>query len=335
MADGTKRRSRLGVAIRVGVLALALVLVVILALAFIPSSAGEVGSSPDPASGYAAAVARFEAVRAAERDDVYEPCRSRLLGHGRRTDVAVVLVHGLTNCPRQFVELAEAIHATGANVLILRVPRHGIADGSGRVIGGVGNVGGLTPQELSGYGDRAVDIGVGLGREVRVLGLSMGGVVSSWVAQNRSDADRVVVVAPALTLPHMPGFVDGMFRNLFSRLPNISLPGSGALDHAYKGESTGALAAMYQLSEAVRRAAAKTPPAAASIVVVTNANDDQVDNGDVRALADTWRRQGAEVRSYEFPKTLGLRHDLIDVQQPDAQPELVYPVLVGLLGLGG
>jgi carboxylesterase len=151
----------------------------------------------------------------------------------------------LTNCPRQFLELGDAIHTTGANVLILRVPRHGIADESGRAIGGVGNVGGLTAAELSAYADDAVDIASGLGRDVRVLGLSMGGVIATWIAQNRPDAERVVAVAPALTLPRVPDFVD------------------------------------------------------------------------------------------EFPKRLGLPHDVIDVQQPDANPEVVYPVLLGLLGFGG
>jgi carboxylesterase len=328
------RRSLARITLRtLGIVVLAM-LALMLGLALVPASAGDVGSSQNPASNYADAVARFRAIEAAEsREGVYEPCRSRLLDHGRRQEVAVVLVHGLTNCPRQFLELGEQIHASGANALILRLPRHGRADASGARIGGVSEVAGLEPQELAGYADRAVDIAEGLGGDVRVLGLSMGGVVAAWIAQNRS-VDRVVAVAPAISLPHMPGFVDSMFRNLFSRLPNISLPGSG-LDHSYAGESTAALASMYLLADSVRDAATESSPAARSIVVVTNANDGQVDNGDIAELVEAWRAREAEVTTYEFPEALGLPHDVVDVQQPDAQPDAVYPILVGALGFGG
>jgi hypothetical protein len=144
-----------------------------------------------------------------------------------------------------------------------------------------------------------------------------------------------VTVAPALSLPHVPGFVDSAFRNLFSRLPNVSLPGSATLDHAYAGESTGALASMYRLAASVREQAATAAPAAGSIVVVTNANDDQVDNSDIRDLADAWRDNGADLTEYEFSKSLELPHDLVDVQQQGARPEIVDPVLLGLLGFGG
>jgi hypothetical protein len=71
------------------------------------------------------------------------------------------------------------------------------------------------------------------------------------------------------------------------------------------------------------------------MVVVTNAADDQVDNDDIGELADAWRSAGADVDSYEFPKALELPHDLIDLGQPDARPEVVYPALLGLLGFGG
>ncbi len=329
-----RRRSWATVAAQTLGVGLICLLGLVLVLALVPASAGEVESNPKPATDYAGAVARFREIAAAEEQEgVYEPCKSRLLHHGRRQEVAVILVHGLTNCPRQFLELGEQIHALGANVLVLRLPRHGLADGSGKKIGGVSEVAGLKPGELTRYADRAVDIADGLGADVRVLGLSMGGVVAAWIAQNRA-VDRVVAVAPAISLPHMPGFFDSMFRNLFSRLPNLSLPGSG-LDHAYAGESTAALASMYLLAHSVRDAAAHASPAARSIVLVTNANDGQVDNEDIGELAGTWRARGAKVTTYEFPKALGLPHDVVDVQQPAANPEVVYPVLLGLLGFGG
>jgi carboxylesterase len=255
--------------------------------------------------------------------------------HGGPTEVVVVLVHGLTNCPRQFVELGERIYDTGANVLILRMPYHGLANEDGSAIGDVSNVGAIRPEDFRDYADEVVDIAQGLGEDVRVLGLSAGGVVTAWIGQNRSDVSRAVVISPAISLPGgMPSALDYAFRNLFGHLPNVSLPSGGVLDHAYSGESTRALAGMYILAKATRGQAGETHPAAGSIAVVTNANDNQVDNDDVRAyLVEPWRSAGEEVDTYEFPAELKLRHDLIDVAQPDAQPDLVYPKLMELLGL--
>ena len=55
---------------------------------------------------------------------------------------------------------------------------------AGTRIGGIGNLGGITAEGLRAYAETAVDIADGLGRERRVLGLSMGGVLAAWVAQN-------------------------------------------------------------------------------------------------------------------------------------------------------
>jgi carboxylesterase len=310
------------------------VLAVAAVLALVPVSTSGYGSDSDPAADYDEAVQRFEAL-AGQEDDVYGPCASRLLTHGGPTDVVVVLVHGLTNCPKQFVDLGEEIHESGANVLILRMPYHGLASDDGASIGSVSNVGAIRAEDFRDYADEVIDIAAGLGEDVRVLGLSAGGVVTAWTAQYRAEVSRTVVISPAISLPGgMPDIVDYGFRNFFSRLPNLSLPSGGKLDHAYAGESTRALAAMYTLAKAVEDGATDGPPAAGSIVVVTNANDDQVDNGDIREhLVEVWRAAGANVETYEFPKDLGLRHDLIDVDQPDEQTDLVYPKLIELLGL--
>jgi esterase/lipase len=305
----------------------------VLTLALAPAHAARLGSRPDPAGSYDEAAGRFDAFRARERD-VYRPAASRLLTHGRQTDVAVVLVHGLTNSPRQFLDLGRELFDRGANVLILRLPYHGVASPDGSAIGSAGNLGAIRPEDFRTYADEAVDIARGLGREVRVMGLSAGGVVAAWMAQNRGDVSRAVIVSAATSLPgRTPHAVDSLFRNLFWRLPNLSPPSPGKPEHAYQGESTRALVAMYALAESVADQAASAPPAAGSIVVVTNASDRQVDNDDVRRrLVDTWRNAGGDVTTYEFPAELGLLHDLIDPTQRAQRIDIVYPRLIELLG---
>ena len=316
----------------------ALIAVVITALAVLPLGSVDLGPHPDPAPDYAAAKARFDAIAAEEeRLGVYSECRSRLLDHGRETDVAVVLVHGLTNCPKQWAAFAETLHAQGANVLILRVPRHGIGNADGSAVGSVTNLAGLTPQELRDYGDTAADIAAGLGREPRVMGLSMGGVIAAWMAQSRPELERAVVIAPALTLPVGPTWLTTGFINLFGRLPSITLPGSDktGITHVYNGETTRGLVAMYRLGAYVRAQSASASPAVRLIGVDWNLNDNQVDNGEVQILARNWAERGADVAVHVYPKDLGLPHDVIDPAQPEGDTAAVYPVLLEQLGFAG
>src|SRR5205823_11845842 len=86
--------------------------------------------SIDPATDYETAMARFAQVQAQEEaDEALNPvCRSKLLTHGSKTEGVIILMHGMTNCPQQFVELAPKFYEQGYNVLIPRMPHSGLAD---------------------------------------------------------------------------------------------------------------------------------------------------------------------------------------------------------------
>ncbi|MDA9293163.1 alpha/beta hydrolase, partial [bacterium] len=187
------------------VTAVAVVVVPVIGLTLVLVPSSDLGALPDPTVSYEEALGRYAEVSAIDdREPVYEPCRSQLLDHGRRTEQVVVLFHGLTNCPQQYLDFGREIFETGANVLILRAPRHGLASSYDTIEEGVGSVdvvGRLTANELRDFGDDAIDIATGLGDSVVVSGLSMGGVIATWVAQFRSDVDRVVAVAPAVSIP--------------------------------------------------------------------------------------------------------------------------------------
>jgi esterase/lipase len=302
-------------------------------LAWVPVSTSGLGPEPDPTSNFDEAVSRFETLTADEQDVVFESCRSRLLHHGERTEVTVVLYHGLTNCPKQYVEFGNELFESGANVLILRAPRHGRAGSDGDSVGSVSNVGPLTAQKLRDYADDSIDIATGLGDEIRVTGLSMGGVLASWSAQFRDEIDRVVVVAPAINIPRTPSIATTTFMNLSSRLPNISLPGQSKLDHAYAGESTRGLLATFTLARATQDSTHQRGPAATEVVVVINPDDDQVDASEVKGFADRWARQDGRVDIAYLP-AVGLPHDVIDEDQPEGDVDLVYPIVLDLLDNG-
>ncbi len=309
----------------------AVVVAVALLATVVPVSSSNLGAQPDPTTTFEESLDRFsEATGDAGELGVIEPCRSTLLDHGEATAVAIVLFHGLTNCPEQFLELGRQLHDDGANVLIMRAPRHGLSDGTGQAIGSVDLVADLTAQELRDYGDESIDIATGLGDEVRVLGLSMGGVMAMWTAQFR-DVERVVAVAPAVSIPGVPRFVTTAFINLFNRLPNLSLPTDGVkLDHTYAGESTGALSSMFLLARANENELRRHRSAAEHVVVVLNPDDDQVDFDHVRNLVDGWEDADGPVEVVVLP-AIGLPHDVIDPAHPAGDIGLVYPILIDLL----
>src|SRR5262249_19229734 len=93
--------------------------------AFMSSARALLRSVPDPAVDYAAAEAKFPALQDLDGKDVRGECCSTLLTHGARMPRVYVLLHGLSNCPRQFVKFAPLLFARGANVLAPRMPFHG------------------------------------------------------------------------------------------------------------------------------------------------------------------------------------------------------------------
>ena len=60
---------------------------------------------------YADAVARARALIAADDSIVAEGGATILRVHGRRAPRAIVLIHGFTDSPRQFAELADSLYA--------------------------------------------------------------------------------------------------------------------------------------------------------------------------------------------------------------------------------
>jgi esterase/lipase len=310
-----------------GLILLAILVIVIL-LGMIPASIKGLESDADPAESYDEALRRFEVLQAGEQAKVTEVNSSRLMTHGEQTDKVYVLIHGWTNSPRQFVELGELLFERGHNVLILRLPHHGFPSGS------VGELRNVTPENLSAYGDQTVDVAAGLGEQVEIIGLSVGGAVTSWIAQNRPDVTRVMLISPLFGLDHLPAFVDYFLMNLFSRAPNINLidPEEPYREHVYRGQSTSGVAQAMRFGESIFKQANSSSPAVTNILVVTNANDSTVDNSHTDELVDIWETSGAAILRYVFPAVLGLPHDSIDVSEPGTDTDLVYAQILELLG---
>ncbi|MFN2292679.1 MAG: alpha/beta hydrolase [Anaerolineae bacterium] len=311
----------------VGIVLLA-VLAIILLLGLVPLSSQGLQTEPDPAPTYEEALARFEQVELAEQAIVNDLGHSRLLVHGERTATAYVLVHGTTNSPEQWQELGDTLYNEGYNVLILRMPYHGLESHQ------VSELKQLSPQDLRTYADQAVDVAAGLGDEIVVVGISGGGAVSAWMAQNRPEVDRALLLAPFFGVHGVPDFAGTLLMNAFSRLPNVVLddPLEPRRDWVYRGEATRGVAAFLALGHDVVQGAKEGAAPESQVIVVTTAKDNTANNRSTTKLVDLWQQAGTDVVTFEFEPSLDIPHNSVDPAADAAKKQRVYEQMLSLLG---
>jgi esterase/lipase len=300
--------------------------IVIGVLALVPLRDDSLQSTPPVAYTYDRAL-QLVALQHADDDSVAVPeARSILLTHGSRAPRAAVLLHGVTNSPRQFRPFAERLYAEGFNVYVPRLPHHG------ERTGGAKNIEQMTADELRTLGDVSVNVGRGLGDSVIVVGLSAGGTIAAWIAQQR-DVDRAIVIAPALELASVPSALSQPLIGLAVRAPDITrreAPDKNARDRE-PGWTTRGIGQMLRLGVAVRNASRDHRPAARAVIFLLNANDRTVKARPALELAARWASRGTQVNVYEFPDSLRLAHDVIDPRERGADTATVYPVLDALV----
>jgi carboxylesterase len=294
---------------------------------------------PDPAAtrllDRAGALAAIAEVQAAEVADstIREDCGTRLLDQGPDAEV-VVLLHGYTNCPKQFDVFAALLAQRGYTVLIPRAPYHGEDPDLRRPLGL------LTADAIAQYADATMDIAAGLGPRVSVLGLSGGGLEASYIAQFRPEADLVVPIAAFLGLPSVPQPLTPAVVNGIGLLPTIDAREAppdatvrGDYPHGASDTSAQGATAYMRVADTVLRAAAADPPAAGRVVMVVNDGDDVVNNDMVEELARRWAALAPDRTAIRhLDASLGLLHDLVTPDREGARPDVAYPILLELLG---
>ena len=240
-------------------------------------------------------------------------CQTRLYTHGRRVGRSLVLLHGFTNCPKQFDSLGRQFFERGWNVVIPRYPRHGYTDRLNTSIAE------LRPDHLVAVANRSADIGMGLGDQVTVAGLSLGAILTGLLAQSRDGIHRAVLIAPMLGLKPIPGPALAAMSYLAMRLPNFYMWWNRERKedlgppYGYPRFATHAYAALFACGRRLVTSARREAPKAREIAVVTNAGEPRLDNRFTYRLVEDWRRHGANVETFEFPASDNLTHDLIDL----------------------
>ena len=302
--------------------------------AFAHQSTDEPGiAQGDPATDYETAMTRFAQVQAQEEaEKTLNPvCCSKVLTHGCKAERVIVMMHGITNCPQQFVDLAPRFYEQGYNVLIPRMPHNGLADPD------TNDLRYLTSAELRDCSNTMVDIARGLGNHVTYLGLSVGGLMAAWVAQYRSDVNKAVIISPSFTIsPYLGVALSKIIMRLFLIMPNLMtqriMPFKDVPDHNYLGFATRGLGEMMRFGFSIYDTSKNTGAAAQSVLVITNAADTAVNNNITLQVARHWQTNGSEqLVTFEFDAKYKLLHDLIDPGQKLQNVSVSYPILLDLI----
>jgi pimeloyl-ACP methyl ester carboxylesterase len=274
----------------------------------------------------------LDAIAAQERADpeIAHPTRW-WIGEGV-ADLAVVLLHGLTNSPPQYDRLAPQLFARGHSVVVPRMPYHGYGD---RMTDAIGK---LRRGDLEGAALQAVVIAALCGRRVAVAGISVGAVLAGWLAA-RVAIDVAIGIAPFCGLREVPAGANDALGALLCAAPNrFSWWDPRAKEnqppsHGYPRFSTRALGESLRLSTEIDRAPLDPSTSARRAYLVVNDHEPVVNNAHAARRFDALRRFGVGVERVTL-HGLPHIHDIVEPAIPQARTELVYPKLIELIESG-
>ncbi len=296
-------------------------------------SRGSMLQAPEvaPASSYEQAVPRMRALQADDDERVLPQARTAFFDCGKRTPLAVVLLHGLTNHPGQYRAFAPLLFERGVNVLVPRLPDQGDRDRMTRRLAG------LTAEALLARASQAVDIACGLGDRVCVAGISTSGLLSAYFAQHRPDVARAIAIAPVFSILKLPYAASTLAAHLMLLLPNAFVWWDPRVKEqqrpstAYPRFPTHALAQCLRIGDDVVFQSGRNPIAARSVIALTNRCDPAVNNRVTDRVVERWQRFAADRVSRIERTDLPANHDIIDPDNPKARTDLVYPQLLELI----
>lgn len=289
-----------------------------------------------PAADREAALAKLAELEALD-DQLPEVTRTQLFEPDEPTGLTVVVWHGFTNAPVQFVPIAEQLRAARYRVLLPRMPHHGLADVLNR------DLLNLSPDELVAHVNLCLDIASGLGNRVWVVGLSAGGVLAAWAAATRPEVSRAVLAAP-LVAPS--GFPMPAVR-LCVRFPRLvpryylwwdakAKADLGHSPHAYPGFPLPGVMPFLNLSENLFDGSVRVQHQLQRVVVVTNPNDDAVRSDAAAAFGRSVFGSSADYYGEaHVDPALNWTHDFVDPWSPaGGSTDQAVALLGAALGVG-
>ena len=268
---------------------------------------------------FAAASREIAVISAEEKANpaIRAECRTRALLHPERTAKAVLLLHGFTDCPQQYDELAQLYYERGYNVLVPLAPRHGRAD---RLA-----LSDLTARELTAYAGRSMDSAAGLGDETGVVGLSGGGVLGTWLATTRADQVKHLLVLSPFYRP-----ASGQ-APAFAVKPIVVLFGFHVVPDFVDDDGFSFAALSQYLRLAMATDTGAKLPGLASIAVVTTPNDMSVDlRKAVEVPRDIAEANQRQLGVLTIPAEFGVPHNAITPELLGTHKDDLYAQYIAL-----
>lgn len=257
--------------------------------------------------------------------------RTLIFDHGRRTARSTLLLHGLSASPRQFIAVAEALHARGHNVFVPRLPKHGHRNRLSEALAT------MNATQLEACANDSFAIARGLGERVTVMGFSLGGLLTAYLGQF-SPVQRAIAVSPFLGVSWMPNvfrmpvarWVLGRPNRFFWWDPFLrerQMP-----EHGYPRFATHAIGHGLTLAHEVLEAAQTQAPKADELVLVINPRDSAVNKRAIMRLGQRWfHTKPQSVTIHRLKGTPPFLHDIIEPKRYPAVAQRVAAVLVELV----
>ena len=291
---------------------------------------------PHPAQDATEARSRFGELARLDRA-IPDATRTRLFEPEGGAETTIVIWHGFTNAPPQFVAVAELLQARGYRVMLPRMPHHGQADLLNR------DLEHLTAAELVSQVDACIDIAAGFGGQVWVVGLSAGATLAAWAAATRDEVRRLVLAAPLVApkgfpLPLVRSFV--RFPRIVPRFymwwdPRVK-DKLGHSPYAYPGFPVPGVMPFLHLSEALFDHSVEAGHRLERVVLVSNPGDFAIRRDAARDLASgVFGGRADYLGEANVDGDLKWMHDFVDPWSPGAgTTEQVVAILSAALGVG-
>jgi len=200
------------------------------------------------------------------------------IGNG---DVGVLVLHGFTGNPGSMRALAEACAAAGFHVELPQLAGHGTAMED------------MIPTrwaDWSADAEKAYQVLSKRAKKIVVMGLSMGGALTLWMAAQHPEACGIVCVNPA-TQPQPQEVIDMLQEMIDGGMVTTDGIGSDIADPsahetAYSGTPLGAMKSF--LSDGLAPLAPRYPSIKMPMLLFTSVQDHVVQPSDSDAVAATY-----------------------------------------------
>jgi alpha-beta hydrolase superfamily lysophospholipase len=305
---------------------------------------GDVRVQADPA--YQQAIAKWQAwVDAEKKLPLQKGSETRLYLHPEKpAKGTLVMYHGYTAGTWQFEILARQAYDQGYNVVIPRLPGHGLKDKAGKEdpsqLRDAKNW-----QDYEQFGDETYAMAKGLGGPISTLGLSVGGNIAMSVAE-RHPVGKVVAYAPFLkpvgaggTIADVVHVLDKVTFGLAGRALAL-IPWSWGKECEAQtasgqrpGHSKFSLGTLYGAAEFGRKVTANAGKITAPIEYFTTGSDDAADEETIRKA---FQAEGGDDGWYFYPKAEGIPHPMVHPMEDKGKgqtPEL-YRMTMQFLNSG-